>query len=79
MKYHLEIYIYEERYIFPFSWVPEVTLFDCTELMSIYPALRDGLIEASLHILYLSKLDSVLNESLENVQLVIMLLQCPIR
>lgn len=56
-----------------------MTLFDCIELMSIYPAFHDCLIEASLHSLYLSKLDGVLNESLENVQSVTMLLQCPIR
>lgn len=56
-----------------------MTLFDCIELMSIYAAFHDCLIEASLRILYLSMLDGVLNESLENVQSVIMLLQCPIR
>lgn len=88
LKHHLEIYIYEERKHFPFSWVPKVTLFDCTELMSIYPALHHGLIEVpssftclylSFVILCLSKLDGVLNEGLENIQLLIMLLQSPLR
>ena len=47
-------------------------LFDCTGLLPIYQAFCDGLID-SLHILYLSNFEGLLNESLENVLIIVML------
>ena len=69
LKYHLEIYLWREV---AFSWIPVAFTFDCTGLLPIYQAFCDGLIY-SLHILYLPNFEGLLNESLENVLILVTL------
>lgn len=79
LKHHMEIYLWREV---AFSCVPVVFLFDCIGLLPVYQGFCDGLID-SLHILYWSNFEGMLNKSLENILIMVMMtsmsykIKCP--